>query len=49
MKEEPEITMHRRRILLSDERYLIFFTFADQAECLSRAEARAEPETKKEN
>jgi hypothetical protein len=49
MKEESEIVVHRRRILLEDGRYLIFFTFADKRECAPRDELRAEPEDKKEN
>jgi hypothetical protein len=49
MREESEIVLHRRRIVLEDGRYLIFFTFADQENCSLRIPERAEPETKKED
>jgi hypothetical protein len=49
MKEESEIVVHRRRILLEDGRYLIFFTFADKRECAPSDELRTELEATKED
>ncbi|MDT7688873.1 MAG: hypothetical protein QOE46_1632 [Acidobacteriota bacterium] len=40
--------MHKRRTTLEDGRYLIYYTFGDEADSRAGVESRPEPETETE-
>jgi len=48
MTENIENEMHRRRIILEDGRYLIFYTFADEG-ATSENESKDESEGQRED